>query len=123
MATLKKILIAEDEKSMAHALEMKLNKSGFDAKAVFDGEEAILELKAHKYDLLLLDLMMPKKNGFDVLLEMKQNNIKVPTILSTNLCQEDDLKKGKELGAVDYFVKSDTPIYEVVERIKKILPI
>ena len=121
MAGKKKILIAEDEKPMAHALEMKLNSSGYDAKAVFDGEQALEELGKTKYDLLLLDLMMPKADGFDVLTAMKEKKIKVPTIVSTNLSQESDIAKAKSLGAVDYFVKSDTPISEVVVHVKKIL--
>jgi len=58
----KRILIAEDEKPMAKALEMKLNNVGFEAKAVFNGEEALEELQKNTYDLLLLNLMMPKKD-------------------------------------------------------------
>jgi len=117
----KKILIAEDEKPMAHALEMKLNNSGFEAKAVFDGEEAIAELEKNKYNLLILDLMMPKLNGFGVLEWMKEKKIKVPTIVATNLSQETDIKKARDLGAVDYFVKSDTPITQVVVNVRKAL--
>jgi len=118
---MKKILIAEDEKPMAHALELKLNNSGFEAKAVFDGEEAMVELEQNKYDLVLLDLMMPKLDGFGVLEKMKEKKMKVPTIVATNLSQESDIARAKDLGAVDYFVKSDTPIMEVIEHIKKII--
>ena len=117
----KKILIAEDEKPMARALELKLNKSGYEAKAVYDGEQAIAELEANKYDLMLLDLMMPKLDGFGVLGVMKEKKIKVPVIVSTNLSQEGDIEKAKVLGAKDYFVKSDTPITGVIEHIKKVL--
>lgn len=106
---------------MAKALELKLNSSGFEAKAVFDGDEALEELAKTKYDLMLLDLMMPKKDGFGVLEEMKAKGIKIPVIVSTNLSQEGDIAKVKELGAKDYFVKSDTPITEVVKHVKKIL--
>ena len=117
----KKILIAEDEKPMAHALEIKLNNSGFAAKAVFDGQAVLEELAKEKYDLLLLDLIMPEKDGFAVLAELKQNGNKIPVIVSTNLSQEEDLKKAKALGATDYFIKSDTTINQVVEQVKKIL--
>ena len=72
MAGKKKILIAEDEKPMAHALEMKLNNSGYEAKAVYDGIQAMEELTNNKYDLMLLDLMMPKMDGFGVLEAMKE---------------------------------------------------
>jgi len=64
---------------------------------------------------------MPKKDGFDVLTEMKEKKMKVPTIVSTNLSQEIDVERAKNLGAVDYFVKSDTPINSVVDHVKKIL--
>lgn len=118
-----KILIAEDEKQMAHALELKLKKSGFEPKVAYNGIEAIKILEKEKIDLVLLDLMMPEKDGFGVLEDMKQKKISVPVIVSTNLSQEDDVKKAKDLGAKDYFVKSDTPINEVVEHIKKVLGI
>lgn len=118
---MKKILIAEDEKPMARALELKLNNNGFEASAVYDGNQAINALEKDKYDLLLLDLMMPEKDGFAVLEEMKTKNITVPVIVSTNLSQEGDIKRAKDLGAKDYFVKSDTPINEVVEHVKKVL--
>src|SRR3989339_986496 len=117
----KKILIAEDEKPMARALEIKLNKAGFETVVVFDGVSALKELVANKYDLLLLDLMMPNKDGFSVLTDMKESKIKVPVIVSTNLNQKEDIEKALSLGAKDYFVKSDTTISEVVEHVKKIL--
>lgn len=121
--TAQKILIAEDEKPMARALEIKLNKVGFETTVVFDGVEAISELTSNKYDLLLLDLMMPNKDGFSVLEDIKTKKIKVPVIVSTNLNQKDDIEKAMSLGAKDYFVKSDTPISDVVEHIKKVLGI
>ena len=119
--TVQKILIAEDEKPMAKALEIKLNKAGFETTVVFDGVSALNELKANKYDLLLLDLMMPNKDGFSVLNDITENKIKVPVIVSTNLNQKEDIDKAMSLGAKDYFVKSDTTIAEVVEHIKKVL--
>ena len=119
--TEKKILIAEDEKPMARALEINLNKAGFETTVVFDGVSAVKELQASNYDLLLLDLMMPNKDGFSVLLDIKESKIKVPVIVSTNLNQKEDIEKAMSLGAKDYFVKSDTTISEVVEHVKKIL--
>jgi DNA-binding response OmpR family regulator len=118
---MKKILIAEDEKPMAKALELKLNNSGFEAKAVFNGVEAVAELEKTNYDLVLLDIMMPKKDGFGVLEDIKAKKIKTKVIVATNLSQENDIKKAKELGAIDYFVKSDTPISQVVKNVQKVL--
>lgn len=117
----KKILIVEDEKPISKALELKLSISGYNVRCAFDGIEAIELLKKEKFDLILLDLMMPKKDGFTVLQEMKDKGIKVPVIVSSNLSQSEDFSKAKQLGAVDFFVKSNTPIVEVVNNIKKIV--
>lgn len=120
---LRKILVAEDEKPMARALELKLNSSGFQAFVVNDGEAALKEVMSGKYDLVLLDLMMPKKDGFEVLEQAQLNGNQTPIIVSSNLGQVEDVNKAKALGAIDYFVKSDTPISKVVERIKVALKI
>jgi DNA-binding response OmpR family regulator len=117
----KKILIGEDERPMAKALELKLNRSGFDAKAVNDGEEVLKALKEDKYDLLFLDLIMPKVDGFGVLEELKKRGEKVPVIILSNLSQTEDEKRAKELGAIDFFIKSNTPISEVVNHARDIL--
>lgn len=117
----KSVLIAEDERAMAKALELKLKNSAFDAKCVFNGEEVMQELEKNQYDLLLLDIMMPVKDGFFVLEEIKNKNIKIPVIISSNLSQEEDVKKAKSLGAIDYFIKSNTPIASVIEHIKNAL--
>jgi len=116
----KKILIAEDEKPMARAMKLKLENEGYIADIANNGNEAVEGLKKG-YDLLLLDLMMPELDGFGVLEARKKNNIKTPVIVSSNLSQQEDFARAKELGAVDYFVKSDTPLTEVIERVKKAL--
>lgn len=116
-----RILIAEDEKPMSRALELKLQKSGFETRAAYDGDEALKFLESEKFDLLLLDLMMPKKDGFGVLTEMKKRGDKTPVIVSTNLSQSEDMTRVAQLGAKDYFIKSDTPINQVVEHIKEVL--
>jgi DNA-binding response OmpR family regulator len=124
MAEKKKIiLVAEDEKPMARALELKLEGSGFEVNVVHDGEAALLEILKGKYDLALLDLMMPKKDGFEVLEQLQLKGNKTPVIVSSNLSQEEDIKKAKVLGAVDYYVKSDTTISKVIEHIKTVLKI
>lgn len=117
----KKILIIEDEKPMAKALELKLNKSGLETRVVFNGEDALQLLAKEKFDMILLDLVMPKMDGFAVLKELKSREIKTPVIVTSNLGQEEDAKKAKELGAIDYFIKSNTPIAQLVEYIKKYL--
>ncbi len=117
----KKILIAEDEKPMANALSLKLGSAGFETQAVYDGEEAITILKKSKYDLILLDLVMPKKDGFAVLEELRKMKISTPVIVASNLGQEEDRKKAMDLGAKDYFIKSDTTLAAIVEQVRKVL--
>ncbi|OGG22361.1 hypothetical protein A3D03_06720 [Candidatus Gottesmanbacteria bacterium RIFCSPHIGHO2_02_FULL_40_13] len=116
--TQKRILIAEDEKPMANALSLKLGSAGYEITLVYDGEAAIAVLNESKYDLLILDLVMPKKDGFFVLAELKKLKIAVPIIVSSNLSQEEDIRRAKELGASDYFIKSDTTLAEIVEKVK-----
>ncbi|MDO8493394.1 MAG: response regulator [bacterium] len=116
-----KILIADDEKPTARAMETKFNLAGFEAKAVFDGAEALEALSKDKFDLLLLDLMMPKKDGFTVLEELKKKGNKMPIVVTSNLGQAEDAKRVKELGAKDYIIKSSTPIPDIINYIKKIL--
>jgi len=113
----KTVLIAEDEKPMAKALELKLKSSGFDAHAVFNGEEVFEFIEKKTPDLILLDLMMPKMDGFEVLEQMKEKGIKAKVIVSSNLSQDEDMKRAEGLGAVGYFVKSNTSISEVVDKV------
>jgi DNA-binding response OmpR family regulator len=117
----KKILIAEDERPMAWALQMKFQQAGFEAKAVMNGQDALKLLKQEPFDLLLLDLVMPKMDGFAVLQELQINHHPIPIIISSNLSQAEDEKRARELGAKDYFIKSNIPIAEVVKRVKEYL--
>lgn len=118
-STGKTVLIVEDEKPLSHALEMKLKNQGFGTKVVTNGQDAIKELKEHKYNLVLLDLIMPVMDGFAVLEEMRSQKLKVPVIVLSNLGQDEDRAKTKSLGAVDYFVKSNTPIADILNRVKE----
>lgn len=117
--SLKRILIAEDEKAIAKALELKLKHEGFGVKSASNGKETIDILLKEKFDLILLDLMMPKLDGFGVLEELKNRQNKTPIIVVSNLGQEEDKKRVKILGAIDFLVKSDTPVAEIVNKIKK----
>ena len=117
---IKKILVAEDEKAISKALILKLSHAGFEATPAYDGESALDLMAKEKFDLLLLDLMMPKLDGLNVLSQMKIKGLTTPVIVTTNLGQEEDIKKAKELGAMDYFIKSDTALAEIVDKIKKL---
>lgn len=111
--------MAEDEKPMANALGLKLESQGYSPTIVYNGESAIEEAKKGSYDLIILDLVMPVKDGFYVLSKLKELKVRTPVIVSSNLSQEEDIKRAMELGAKDYFVKSDTTLVQIVEKIKK----
>lgn len=119
----KKLLLAEDERAIAKALQLRLGLSGFDVELVGNGEDALSLMKEKKFDLLLLDIMMPKMDGFSVMEEMKKTKNKTPVIILSNLSQEDDAKRAKELGAIDFFIKSNTPLADIVAKINKFLKI
>jgi DNA-binding response OmpR family regulator len=119
----KRILIAEDEKPLARAISLKLEKEGFFTEMVSDGEEVEKKIISEKYDLILMDLMMPKLDGFSVLEKMKADNLKIPVIIMSNLSQETDKARVTQAGALAYFVKSDIKLFEVVTFIKETLKI
>jgi len=98
----------------------ELQDAGFEVKRAIDGEEAIIMTKSEKPDLLLLDIIMPKKDGFQVLKELKSfpETERIPVIIMTMLGSDDDVKKGLKLGAADYIVKSQHAVAEMVEKIK-----
>lgn len=119
----KTILIAEDELLYGKILKNKLEKEGYNVILTQDGASAIQE--AHKVtpDLILLDLIMPIKDGFQTLKELKEDEVlkNVKVIILSNLGQEEDIIKVKNIGANDYLVKADMQFQEVIEKIKKYL--
>lgn len=114
-----KILLVEDDVFLIKALTTKLSKEGIEVLQGKDGEEALVKIK-EKPELILLDLMLPKKSGFEVLGEIKRDaSLKdIPVIIMSNLGQEDDIKKGIALGAIDYLIKADIKIDDIVAKIK-----
>lgn len=114
-----RILIAEDEKPISRALELKLQKDGFDTAVAFDGKQALDMLASEAFDLIILDLVMPVKDGFVVLEELKKRGDTTPFIVASNLGQSDDIARVAAYGAKDYFIKSNTPISEVVRHVKE----
>jgi len=116
----KKILIVEDDLGLAGVYKTRLLAEGFDVKHVPDGEQALAAALEYKPDLVLLDVMMPKISGFDVLDIMRNTpetaNLKI--VMLTALSQEADMKKAKDLKVDDYLIKSQVVIADVVERIK-----
>lgn len=119
----KKVLIAEDEKPLARALSLKLNNEGIATDIVNDGE-ALREKIAHTdhgYSAILMDLMMPKHDGFAVIEDLKKRNDPTPVVIMSNLSQDSDRNKAALAGAVKYFVKSDIKLADVVVYLKSLL--
>ena len=113
----KKILIIEDEKTLARALELKLTRSGFQVKVAFNGQEGMECLKKESFALILLDLIMPKMDGLTLLSHFKEMGIKTQVAVLTNLSQESDIERTKQFGVKDFFIKSNTPIAVIAERV------
>ena len=103
---------------MAHALELKFSHEGFEIKTCTNGVEVLEEATKNKYDMILLDLIMPQMDGFTFMEELKGKKKKCKIIILSNLGQEEDRIRSKELGAIDYFVKSNTPITDIIKRVK-----
>lgn len=122
---MKKILVTEDDKFLANAFRAKLTKAGFEIKIVEDGEEAMKTLETFTPDLILLDLVMPIKDGYEVLKELKAKPKwrTIPVLIATNLGQKEDLDKAMELGANGYIVKSDLTLDDLVRRINSLLKV
>jgi DNA-binding response OmpR family regulator len=116
-----KILVVEDDNSLREMYETKLKKEGFLTYTAIDGEEGLKKIKEIKPDVVILDLIMPKKNGFDVLTEINKNKSsqKPPIIVLSNLGLDDDIILAKSLGAKDYLVKSTLLLKDLVKKIKE----
>jgi DNA-binding response OmpR family regulator len=118
-----KVLLAEDDKFISRAYKDGLSRAGFLVVPAMDGAEAFLKAKESIPDIILLDLIMPLKNGFEVLEEIKADSDlkKIPVIVLSNLGQETDIDKARMLGAADYMIKSNFSMKEIIEKINKVL--
>jgi two-component system, OmpR family, alkaline phosphatase synthesis response regulator PhoP len=118
-----KVLVVEDDKFLISAYRAKLTKVGFEVQMAGDGVEALEVLKTFRPDIILLDLVMPRKDGFMTLEEIKQQpELKsIPVIVASNLGQKEDLDKALGLGATDYIIKSDLSMDSLVELINRTL--
>lgn len=118
-----KILMIEEDRFLRKLYKNKFLKSGFEFVEATNGIEGLNKVFSEKPDLVLLDIILPRKNGFDVLIDMKRNTAtkKIPVIIVSNLGQESDKKRGLSLGAHDYLVKTEVSYSEVVNKVKKCL--
>ena len=120
MEEAKTILLVDDDLTLREMYEERLKAEGFNIIQATNGEEAIQKAKDNTPNVILLDIMMPKVNGFDVLKDLKvhQETKNIPVLILTALIQDVDRVQGKKLGAADYIVKSEIMPGEVIEKIK-----
>jgi len=125
MADPKKILLTEDDEFLSSLIKNRLEREHFEVKVAKDGEEVLAMLKTYQPDLVLLDIILPKKLGFEVLDEMRTNTKlnHAPVMVMSNLGQDSDIQRAKELGAVDYFIKAKVVIDDLIKRIKAFLEV
>ena len=119
----KAILIIEDDKFLRELFVRKLIKEGFKVSEAIDGEEGLKKIKEEKPDLVLLDLILPGIDGFEILSRLKEESIlsTIPVIILSNLGQREEIEKGLKLGAKDYLVKALFTPGEIVDKIKAYL--
>lgn len=119
----KKILLTEDDEFLSSLIKNRLERDGFEVKVARDGEEILAILKTYQPDLILLDIILPKRLGFEVLEELQSNKAlhHAPVMIISNLGQDSDIQRAKELGAVDYFIKAKVVIDDLINRIRTFL--
>jgi two-component system phosphate regulon response regulator PhoB len=117
------VLIVEDDTFLAGIYQKKFEMEGFKVSVSGDGEKGLTDVKKKKPNIVLLDILLPKMDGFGVLEKLKADAAtkKIPVILLTNLGQKDDVEKGLEAGAVDYLIKAHFKPSEVVEKVRAVL--
>ena|SRR3990167_8492193 len=117
-----RILIVEDDRSLVRLYQTKLEKTGYTIHVAYDGEQCFEILADFTPDLILLDVILPKIDGFEVLKRLKTDTKtqNIPIILLTNLGQDEDIEKGKKLGAIDYLIKAQFTPSEIVKKIEAI---
>jgi DNA-binding response OmpR family regulator len=118
-----KILMVEEDRFLRKIYKNKFSRAGFEFREAISGDEGLNKVYSEKPDLVLLDLMLPKRSGFDVLMELKRDKgtRKIPVIILSNLAQEEDIKRVMSLGANDYLIKTEVSLSDVIDRVKECL--
>jgi DNA-binding response OmpR family regulator len=118
-----KILIVEDDRFLRELIARKLRNEGYEVIEAVDGEEGLKRIKEEKPDLVLLDLILPGIDGFEVLESAKKDSeiASIPVIILSNLGQREEIERGLKLGAIDYLIKAHFTPGEIIEKIKNIL--
>lgn len=119
------ILIVEDEQSLLKTMDFTLRSAGYAVTTAVDGEEALARIRTTPPDLILLDIILPKKGGMDVLKSLKQDGSldHIEVVMLTNLSDEKSISEAIGLGARGYFVKSDMTLDDLLKKVQDILPL
>ncbi|MFC1722367.1 response regulator [Patescibacteria group bacterium] len=119
----KTVLLIEDEIDLVDLYTEILHEAGYDVLPSYDGEDGIYKVKNEQWDLLLLDIMLPEKDGMAVLEEMQkiEGGKKGPVVLLTNLNSEDLIERAYKLGADDYLIKSEISLEDITKKVKQYL--
>ncbi len=119
----KKILIVEDDKFLRELIVRKLSNEGYEVVEAVDGEQGVQKIKETKPDLVLLDLILPGIDGFEVLAQKKEDPFvaSIPVIVLSNLGQKEDVDRGLGLGATDYLIKAHFTPGEIIEKVRNII--
>lgn len=117
----KRLLVVEDDTFLRDLLAQRLNKETYEVLYAVDGEAALETLRDKKPQLILLDILLPGLNGFDILEKIRadKNLSDIKVLILSNLDQPSDRKRGEELGAIDYIIKSNSTIEEIVARVRE----
>lgn len=124
MSEKNKVLLVEDDPMIVKMYQRKLTADGFDLSLAFNGEEGLIALSKSRPDIILLDVMMPKMDGFEMLKKVKHDELwkDIPVVILTNLSDHpEDKKRSQEYGAVDYWVKANISLKELSEKVNQIL--
>ncbi|MEK9180810.1 MAG: response regulator [Patescibacteria group bacterium] len=123
MADKKKILVVEDEEILLTALREELNQGGYETEGAIDGEDGLAKVKSFAPDLILLDLVMPKMDGMEVLKRLKDDSSAkdIPIVILTNLSDYERISEAISLGAKDYLVKANYSLADLLEKVKTVL--
>ena len=117
----KQILLLEDEQALSRAICIKLENEGYQTTTAENGEDAIKLIDTRVFDLIILDLVTPRVDGFGVLRHLRSKNWDVPVFIVSNLSQKEDMKEAIAMGANKYFIKSNISLTEILDETKSVL--
>ena len=118
-----RVLLIEDDKYLVKIYSNKLTISGFEVDLAINADEGLRKVMAKRPDIILLDLILPGKDGFEFLADLKkiqENTPRIPVVILSNLGQEVDRERTKQLGAADYMIKSNVSLEDIVSTVKRL---